>query len=362
MRCISIFIALLTLTAAASAQSPSASPPATPARTIGVKPSPPFVIKQNDGSWSGISIELWRDIAEALQITYTLREYDLQGLLQAVQQSDIDAAVGALSITSERERVMDFTHPFYNTGLSIAVAEHSQWPILTKAKRIMSREFFAVLALLFTLLLLLGVIIWLCERRRNPQQFGGNPLHGIGAGLWWAAVTMTTVGYGDKTPVTLLGRVVALVWMYMALILLTSFVAAITAVLTLSELSSSIDSPADLTQYTIATVTASSSETYLAHHHLSRRPYPSLAEALQAVSSGEADAAVYDEALLHYLMLTEFAGQVRVLPFVFARQSYGIALPSGSALREPVNQALLKITRQEAWQGVLERYLGERKS
>jgi len=355
-------MALLILAAAASAQSPTASPSAKSTYTIGVKPSPPFVIKQQDGSWSGISIELWRDIAEALQITYTLREYDLQGLLQAVQSGGIDAAVGALSITSERERLMDFTHPFYNTGLSIAVPERSQWPILTKAKRILSREFFAVLALLFTLLLLLGVIIWLCERRRNPQQFGGSALHGIGAGLWWAAVTMTTVGYGDKAPVTLLGRIVALVWMYMALILLTSFVAAITAVLTLSELSSSIDGPADLAQHTTATVSASSSETYLAQHRLSRRPYPTLDEALQAVARGEADAAVYDEALLRYLMLKDFSGQVRVLPVLFARQSYGIALPDGSALREPVNRVLLKIIREEAWQSMLDRYLGERKS
>ena len=362
MRSIFIFMALLILAAAASAQSPTASPPVKSAYTIGVKPSPPFVIQQQDGSWSGISIELWRGVAEALQITYTLREYDLQGLLQAVQRGDIDAAVGALSITSERERLMDFTHPYYNTGLSIAVAEQSKWPILTKAKRILSREFFAVLALLFTLLLLIGVIIWVCERRRNPQQFGGGAIQGIGAGLWWAAVTMTTVGYGDKAPVTPLGRIVALVWMYMALILLTSFVAAITAVLTLSELSSSIDSPAHLAQRTIATVPASSSDAYLAERHLSRRPYPTLAEALQAVARSEADAAVYDEALLRYLMRKDFLGQVRVLPLLFAPQSYGIALPDGSALREPVNQVLLKIIREEAWQNMLERYLGERKS
>ena len=72
-----------------------------------------------------------------------------------------------------------------------------------------------------------GVVMWLGERRRNQAQFGGTAAHGIGAGLWWSAVTMTTVGYGDKAPVTILGRLLGLVWMFAAIIIISSFTAAI---------------------------------------------------------------------------------------------------------------------------------------
>jgi ABC-type amino acid transport substrate-binding protein len=49
---------------------------------------------------------------------------------------------------------------------------------------------------------------------------------------------------------------------------------------------------------------------------------------------------------------------LRVLPFVLQREDYGIALPQNSPIREPVNQALLRIIRSDDWDEQLERYLG----
>ena len=50
---------------------------------------------------------------------------------------------------------------------------------------------------LMILLFLVGNLIWLAERGRNAEHFPRQYLHGVGNGMWFALVTLTTVGYGD---------------------------------------------------------------------------------------------------------------------------------------------------------------------
>lgn len=325
---------------------------------VGVKASPPFAMQRSDGSWYGISIDLWRNIAADLGLTYELREFDLQGLLTGVQNRTLDLGVAALTITTEREKVMDFTHPFYTTGFGIAVPRSERGGLFSLIRSVLSWQLMQVVGGLLLVLLLVGVLTWLSERKKNPQQFGGG-LKGIWSGFWWAAVTMTTVGYGDKAPQSVGGRIVALVWMFAGLIIISSFIAGITSALTLRHLASSISGTEDLSRAWVATVPGSTSESYLRQHHIALKLYPTALEGLQAVARGEVDAMVYDAPLLRYLVTTELQAKAEVLPITFDQQSYGIALQTGSQLRELINRALLAEIRTQAWQDILYRYLGK---
>jgi ABC-type amino acid transport substrate-binding protein len=325
---------------------------------VGTKQAPPFAIKHADGTWSGISIELWQAIADELHLTYTWQEFDLQGLLVAVQQGRVDAAVAALTLTAAREQLFDFSHPFYTTGLGIAVKRDSKGHWWSGLQRLLSWKFLEIIAALVSLLGLVGMIVWLCERTHNPQQFGRGMLRGVGTGIWWAAVTMTTVGYGDKAPVTVIGRLVALVWMFAAIMMISGFTAAITTVLTVHELGQAVRGPEDLPRVRIGAAGGTTSAAYLQERHLPFHPYPEARSGLQALVQGDIDALVYDAPLLRYLALTEFQETVDVLPGTFERQDYGLAFPTGSALREPINRIILEKIHQPAWQNVLIRYLG----
>jgi len=88
---------------------------------VGIKEVPPFSYKDSNGKWIGISVRLWQWVAQDIGLTYKFEEHDLQGLLEGVRRGKLDAAVGALTITAEREKLFDFSHPFFNTGLGVAV-------------------------------------------------------------------------------------------------------------------------------------------------------------------------------------------------------------------------------------------------
>jgi polar amino acid transport system substrate-binding protein len=337
----------------------AASAPAAAKLIVGTKHAPPFAIKSEDGTWSGVSIDLWRAVAAELDLKYEFKEYDLAGLLKATREGSIDAAVAALTVTAEREEAMDFTHPLHTTGLSIAVSPGSRAGWLGLLRRFLSLGFLKAVIALAVVLLGVGILAWWFERGKNKPQFGGSAIRGIGSGFWWSAVTMTTVGYGDKAPVTLGGRLVALVWMFAALIVVATFTGAIASALTVGQLEGAINGPADLPKVRVGTVEGSTSENYLRSRRIAYRASKTVAEGLRLVADKEIDAFVYDAPLLRYMANSEYRGKVEVLPIRFERQDYAIGLPSNSPIRETVNRVLLRKIVQREWQDTLYRYLGE---
>jgi Ion transport protein len=77
-------------------------------------------------------------------------------------------------------------------------------PTLQTLKRVVAHEWRALLGALLLMMMLLvfaSTIIYFLERSAQPEYFGGIP-----ASAWWTLETLTTVGYGDVTPITPLGK------------------------------------------------------------------------------------------------------------------------------------------------------------
>jgi polar amino acid transport system substrate-binding protein len=303
---------------------------------------PPFVIKEPDGSWRGISIDLWSSVASNAGYRFELLPMPFERLLPSLEEGQLDVVVGALTMTAEREARFDFSHPFYRTGLAIGVLRDGESSSLGALKGLLSWQFLGLIFGLAALLLLVGAVLWLFERHNNQEQFGGTPVQGLGSSFWWTAVTMTTVGYGDKAPVTLGGRLVGLVWMFAGLIMVSTFTAAVASMLTVGNLQGGIQGAEDLRRAHVASVDNTSGALYLESQRIRHSTYPDVMRAMQAVQQGEAEAVVYDLPIMQYRNGELGHGGLRLLPGTFENQSYAFALANGSPYRERINLELLR--------------------
>ena len=136
-------------------------------------------MKAADGTWQGISIDLWRRVADELHLQYRLAEEpDVQALIDGVATGKFDVAAAALTATAGRVRVVDFMQPFYATGLGIAVPAGGEASWLPIIRTMTSFGFAQAIAALVGLALAVGFLVWLFERRHN-EDFGGGMTKGL---------------------------------------------------------------------------------------------------------------------------------------------------------------------------------------
>jgi polar amino acid transport system substrate-binding protein len=336
----------------------SAPPPLPKEFVIATKEAPPFSMKDPDGNWRGISIDLWRRIADQLHLHYRFSEQaTVQDLMAGTTEGTFDAAIAALTVTAARERSVDFTQPFYSTGLGVAVAtSESGWTSISRA--LLSFGFFQAVLALLGIAMCVGFVIWILERRKTEHFSGG--AKGLGTGFWWSAIAMTQAGAAQNAPATLPGRIVAIAWMIASVIAIAVFTAGITSRLTKQELQGAVHGESDLRSVRVGAPVGSTTVEYLDRERIPYRGFAGPRDGLKALQAGAIDAFVYDKPLLTWIVLQDFSSTLRVLDITFDNQNYAIALPKRSPLRELLNGPLLEETESDWWPQTLFQYLGKR--
>ncbi|OZI75652.1 glutamine ABC transporter substrate-binding protein GlnH [Bordetella genomosp. 2] len=81
----------------------------------------PFEFKQGS-TYTGFDIDLWAAIAKELNLKYKLQPMDFNGIIPGLQTRNIDVALAGITIRDDRKKVIDFSNPYYESGLAILVS------------------------------------------------------------------------------------------------------------------------------------------------------------------------------------------------------------------------------------------------
>ena len=347
------------------ATQPAARPGANAPLQVLTKPIAPFVMVDEEGRARGFSIALWEALARRMRRPYRLKVApNLKALLDGVRSGKADVAIAAITITAARERQMDFSHPYFQSGLQVMVRNDAgRGGLLAQMRGVVaglfsSRGFRLALWTLLFIVLVGAHLIWLLERGRN-EHFARSYPKGLWDGAYWALVTVSTVGYGDKVPRTQGGRVLATILIIFGYLAYAWFTASMAASLTVSRLEGDINGPDDLRGHAVATVAHSTSARWLRQRPGVRlRLVPRIEEAYRLLEEGVVDAVVYDFPALRHHVAQGDGARFKVVGPVFQREPYGIALPQGSRLREALNSALLEMQESGEYQRIYRQWFG----
>uniref|UniRef100_A0A8B9J726 Glutamate receptor n=1 Tax=Astyanax mexicanus TaxID=7994 RepID=A0A8B9J726_ASTMX len=349
--------------------------------------SPYVMLKKNheqfvgNDKYEGYCVELAAEIAKHVGYSYRLelvgdgkygaRDAETKmwnGMVGELVYGKADVAVAPLTITLVREEVIDFSKPFMSLGISIMIKKP------TKSK-----------PGVFSFLDPLAYEIWMCivfayigvsvvlflVSRFSPYEWHSEdseegPEHtnefGIFNSLWFSLGAFMQQGC-DISPRSLSGRIVGGVWWFFTLIIISSYTANLAAFLTVERMVSPIESAEDLakqTEIAYGTLDGGSTKEFF------RRSKIAVFEKMWSYMKS-ADPSVFvkttDEGVVRvrkskgkyaYLLestMNEYIEQRKPCDTMkvggnLDSKGYGVATPKGSALRIPVNLAVLKLNEQ----------------
>jgi len=323
---------------------------------VGYNINPPFTFVEND-KLKGISYRLWSEIIKNENNTvFQYVNTPLDSLLAGLKNGTIDVGISPLTITSGRSKYIDFSVPYYIAYSSGMVNYTSNFKrVLEITSTIFSLKFLKIIASLFLILTLFGFLVWIFERKKNKEQFGDG-VYGLLHGIWWSAVTMTTVGYGDKAPITLGGRAISLIWMFSALILISSITASITSSLTIKKMEVSSEEINSYKKYRIGTVSNSATESWLIdNYYYNVKSYHSFNEMIDDLRKENIDMVAYDEPVLRYEILNDDKKEFELVKVKYnlSMYAFGFNKQLNSAKKQRFSLKLLEIIESSEWKRLL---------
>ncbi|KAF5769095.1 putative periplasmic binding protein-like I [Helianthus annuus] len=280
-------------------------------------------------------------------------------LVSLINTGVYDAAVGDIAITTNRTRLADFSQPFIESGLVVVApvrrSTSSTWAFLRPFSPLM----WCVSGIFF---IVVGAVVWILEHRIN-DEFRGPPKKQLVTVLWFSFSTLFS-SHRENTLSTL-GRMVLILWLFVVLIINSSYTASLTSILTVQKLYSPIKGIDSLmaSKDPIGYQENSFVRNYLIAEygiHESRLIPLSLPEdfdkALRDGPKNGGVAAVVDERAYVELFLSTRC-DFSIVGQEFTKNGWGFAFPRDSPLAADMSTAILKLSESGELQRIHDKWL-----
>ena len=329
-----------------------------PSLSVGVIKAAPFTMETN-GIWTGHSIELWEQIAASNQWKFSYIEYpNLDAALAAVTAGDCQVLVGDISITSERIASMDFSQPYFRSGLQIMIVEDRPHTFGRLFSQILELGHLRILWVAGVVVRVFTLVVTLFERRHNPD-FPKKWRDGL-ADAFYNVISVSLTGKSVyKGFPGVLGRLVMVFWMLLGLFVVAYVTSSITSTMTIEQLQGHINGPDDLPGKTIGVLAGTMAVDYARDHGIQFIPYQSMDDAVKALTQHEVAALVNDAPVLQYYDYQHPLVPITEVGPLFDPHTYGFALPKDSELRVPINKTLLSLSESGFLRQLGKRYFGQ---
>ena len=344
-----LLAALLCAAAPAGAQglpqaagSEVAAPKAEAPLRVGVYVNPPFVMHSQQDGYTGMAIELWDSLASRLGVKFAYQPYNTIGLLlDAVADGSADVGVSDVTITSARLQRIDFTQPWYDSGLRLMVnADRSTgfaqlWTSLRQSGHL------RVYAWIGVLIVVASILLTIFDRVTDPEY--PHQWHRGVAESFYAVMSVVTSGKAPRKPMWgALGRVLAALWMVCGVAVVAYITSSVTSVMTANTLSNQVNSAADLPGKTVGVLAGSVGEGWARQAALNTQSFDTIDQAVGALVARQIQAIIGDAAILEYYDHSHPALPVTEVGAVFMPAKYGFPLTRDSTLTRQLSTALLQ--------------------
>ena len=233
---------------------------AQPPLRVAALATAPFVLPRTDPP-TGFSVDVWNEVARRIHVGFAWQIVrDPAQLLTALQSNDAEVAIGAVPVTPESEEVVDFSVPYFDSGLRIMVRAQYESGAIGILRSIPWTAIGHLFAAAIVIIFLLANVLWLIERRRRELPRGY--LTAIGEELWGAMLVIATLNVDRDAPG--IKRITILLMWLVGVVLIAQLTATVTSTQTIARMQSMIRGPEDLPGKTIASVPGTAAGDYLA--------------------------------------------------------------------------------------------------
>lgn len=303
---------------------------------VGYVSSAPFAyVDGNTDLVVGTDVNIIRSIHQDEPIRFI--EYpNSKNMIESFENDGLSYGIGGISITPDRNKKVIFSIPtekneihyiysseMYKNGVTVK----GMWAVMKKG-----------FILLFIALTVIAHTIWIVERfNKDENNFSSNYFKGIGQAYYWAVVTSSTVGYGDITPKTKLGRLITCIIIFGGIIWFGTFVSFLTGEVTRLNSNSSVYLNRDF--QAIGNPTGSTSDDILSKNGSLHIQFKGLDSAFKALENGKIQCVVYDRKPLEFIIGN--SGKYKLSDEILGTEYMGIICGS-LELKSEVDSRILK--------------------